>query len=188
MSEQKNKLNYNVFFLTLGVFIFILGVGFILNDISLKEGGRGLASQNKSPEDNELIQIATKKIIQKVNLSKNLDFGGDPTELEEFVYGELKGQYRVFNEDKTTLKIIKVGEDGVTVKDFKKFTLSVMKVLNLDSQEVSLVESSRDLASARKGSIGFTVESKSAKEKLAEVSIELNDSSKLEALTVKKIK
>ena len=187
MSESKSKSNYNVFFLTLGVFIFVLGVGFILNDIDLKEDGRRLASQNQKSEDKELVEIATKRIIEKVNLSKNLSYGGDPTKLEELVYGQLKGLYRVFNADESTLKIVKVGEEGVPVKDFKKFTLTVMSTLALKSQEVTLVNGSRDLASATEGAIGFMIESAATKEKVAEVSILLDDSKNLESLTVHKL-
>lgn len=187
MNELKGKkLKYNIFFLTLGVFIFILGVGFVLNDIDLKERGRSLASQNQSPEDKELVEIATKKVIAKMNLAKDLDYGGDPTKLEEFVYGELKGQYKIFNKDESTLKIIKVGDEGVVIKDYHKFTLKVFNLLILKDSDFSIEKVSRDVASKSDQEAQFTVKN-SEQQEIAKIKISSNEAKSLESFTLQKL-
>jgi len=186
VTNLNSKTNYNVFFIILGFFVFSLGVGFIMNDIDVREGGRKLASQNQKPEDKELADIATKKVIERASLSKNLNYGGDPTALEKFLYGDLKGQYKVFNANDDSVKLVKVGEEGVKVTDFKKFTFTALNVLLYKNKDFLVEEGTRDVASVKNNTVKYTVKSKT-KKTIADVLINSDDSEVLESLTIFKL-
>lgn len=190
MSGLNNKSNYNVFFLILGVFVFILGVGFIINDIDLKENGRGIASKDQISDNREIADFATKKIIKKINLSKKIRFGVDPSKLENFVYLDLNGHYKVFNSNDSTLKIQKIGEEGIKVENYQGFALKILESLMIKKDDLFIKEDSRDVASNSKGekkTIRFSINGKS-NSSLATILINVDDSSVMESVTISDLK
>ena len=144
LSSVKNKLSA----LALGLgFVFFLG--YFVSDLNPREEvERSLASSSFS-FDKELSDLASKRVIQEMQSGRGVGVGSSPSELERFLFEDLKGEFSLEIEPEKSfrLSLLEGRESTVEVSNQFEFVKEVLGFLFDDQKNYRLVEKKREPAS-----------------------------------------
>ena len=159
-------------------------VGFYVSEISPRGPERSLASDGFS-FDKELSDLASKRVIKEMQSGRNIELGTAPSELEKFLFEDLKGEFSLEVEpDKAfKLSLLKGRESTVKVINQFEFVKEALSFLLDDRDSYRLVEKQREPA-ASELTANFAIIDNGDKVQ-AEVNVELTESNHLKSLTAR---
>jgi len=156
-------------------------LGFFISELSPQGSNRSLASKGFS-FDRELSDLASKRVIRELQSGKDVELGASPSELEKFLFEDLKGEFSLEVEPQRAfrLSLINGKSSSVKVNNEYEFIKKALGFLFDESGSYKLVEKQRDPASSKE-TYDFTIVNKKD-EVQAEVSIQLTSASFLTSL------
>lgn len=177
-SVSKNKLLAVV--LGLG---FLSVLGFFISDLNPQNAGRSLASSNFS-FDKELSVLASRRVIQEMQSGRGVELGSSPSELEKFLFEDLKGEFSLEIEPKRAfrLSLLNGRQSTVQVSNQFEFVKEALGFLFDDKKSYRLVERQREPASKQASDFAILDDSN---ETQAEVTLVLTNQRTLKSLLVK---
>ena len=177
-SVSKNKL----LFVALGLG-FVCVVGYFVSDLNPQEAERSLASNGFS-FDKELSDLASRRVIKEMQSGNGVELGSSPSELEKFLFEDLKGEFSLEIEPNKAFKLtlLKGRNPSILVENQVEFVKEALSFLFDNQKSFRLIEKRREPASAVSSDFEIVDGSDNVQ---AEVILELTTSNKLKSLLAK---
>jgi hypothetical protein len=169
--------------------VVVLGLGFVcilgyfVSDLDSKGTERSLASSGFN-FDKELSDLASRRVIKEMQTGRGVELGSSPSELERFLFEDLKGEFslEVEPEKAFRLSLMSGKKSSVLVPNRFEFVKEALGFLFDKDESFRLVEKKREPASQTASDFSIIDDSDNVQ---AEVSIELTKSNHLKSLMAK---
>ena len=187
---SKNKLLWVV--LSLGL---VCVLGYVINELNLGgnsgQAERSLASNGFS-FDKELSDLASRRVIQQVQSGRGVELGSSPSELERFLFEDLKGEFSLEVEPQKAFRLSLLNDRNSTVlvTNQHEFVKEALGFLFEDQDSYHLIQKEREPASSNLTSnliFNFEIVDEASKTQ-AKVTIELTKTSHLKSLIARVLK
>lgn len=160
-------------------------VGFYVSEINPRGVGRSLASDGFS-FDKELSDLASKRVIKEIQSGRDVELGSEPTELERFLFENLKGEFSLeVKPDKSfKLVLLRGKESTVVIENQFEFVKEALGFLLDDKKNYHLIEQQREPAASKLTS-HFAIVDKTNDKVQAKVNMEITEQNRLKSLTAR---